>query len=319
MKEVDKAQKTPPGKTMDKNDVSVSQLLAIMKVSNPRREMLDGRSTLAFDFVGDPHAQTHGMAEDASKKLSGTLWVDEQDREVRRMIARFDDNFHLGFRSVLCRQRQQLHVRPEAGEQRAVAADQRPGSHRRTCHWNHRFSCRHQRDRRSVRGLSCRSPAAARRQAHRISALTKCPPRHLAELSCNRPHLIHPACQLQLRKLRLRAQRAAHCVGHAQLLHARRRNCHAQPGSHQGHDGQPLWSLLHHARRKPMRFAHVHRSSSTPHCHRSAQTMTKGSCCRLFTATVFCSARDACAEAPPRTAPPAASPLSGRRQLRHHA
>ncbi len=97
MKEVKKAQETPPGKPTDKNDVSVSQLLAIMKVSNPRREMLDGRSTIAFDFTGDPHAKTHGMAEDASKKLSGTLWIDEQDREVRRMIARFDDNFHLGF------------------------------------------------------------------------------------------------------------------------------------------------------------------------------------------------------------------------------
>ena len=97
LKEVDKAQKTPPGKSLDKREVSVSQLLAIMKVSNPRREMLDGRSTLAFDFVGDPHAQTHGMAEDASKKLAGTIWVDEQDREVRRLIARFDDNFHLGF------------------------------------------------------------------------------------------------------------------------------------------------------------------------------------------------------------------------------
>ena len=97
MKEVDKAQKIPPGKSLDKREVSISQLLAIMKVSNPRREMLDGRSTLAFDFAGDPHAQTHGMAEDASKKLSGTVWIDERDREVRRMIARFDDNFHIGF------------------------------------------------------------------------------------------------------------------------------------------------------------------------------------------------------------------------------
>ena len=97
MKEVDKAQKTPPGKSMDRNDVSISKLLTIMKVSNPRREMLDGRSTFAFDFVGDPHASTHGMAENASKKLSGTIWIDEQDREVRRLIARFDDNFHLGF------------------------------------------------------------------------------------------------------------------------------------------------------------------------------------------------------------------------------
>jgi hypothetical protein len=97
MKDVEKAQKTPPGQPTDKDDVSVSQLLAIMKVSNPRREVLDGRSTIAFDFVGDPHAKTHGIAENASKKLSGTLWVDEKDREVRRMVARFDDNFHLGF------------------------------------------------------------------------------------------------------------------------------------------------------------------------------------------------------------------------------
>jgi hypothetical protein len=97
MKEVEKAQKTPPGQSIDKNEVSISQLLSIMKVSNPRREMLEGRSTLTFDFAGDPHAQTHGMAEDASKKLSGTIWIDEQDREVRRLIARFDDNFHLGF------------------------------------------------------------------------------------------------------------------------------------------------------------------------------------------------------------------------------
>jgi hypothetical protein len=96
-KEVEKASKTPPGQSMDKNEVSVIRLLQIMKVSNPRREQMDNRSVIAFDFVGDPHAKTHGMAEDASKKLSGTIWVDENDRQVRRMIARFDDNFHLGF------------------------------------------------------------------------------------------------------------------------------------------------------------------------------------------------------------------------------
>jgi hypothetical protein len=97
MKAVEKAQKTPAGETTEKNTVSISRLLSIMKVSRPRREMLDGRSTITFDFTGDPHAKTHGMAEDASKKLSGTLWIDEQDREVRRMVAHFDDNFHMGF------------------------------------------------------------------------------------------------------------------------------------------------------------------------------------------------------------------------------
>ena len=96
-KEVEKASKTPPGQALDKDEVSVSRLLQIMKVSNPRRERMDNRSVIAFDFVGDPHAKTHGMAEDASKKLSGTIWIDENDRQVRRMIAHFDDNFHLGF------------------------------------------------------------------------------------------------------------------------------------------------------------------------------------------------------------------------------
>jgi hypothetical protein len=96
-KEVEKASKTPPGQALDKDEVSISRLLQIMKVSNPRRERMDNRSVIAFDFVGDPHAKTHGMAEDASKKLSGTIWIDENDRQVRRMIAHFDDNFHLGF------------------------------------------------------------------------------------------------------------------------------------------------------------------------------------------------------------------------------
>ena len=96
-KAVEKAQKTPPGQSLDKDTVSITQVLSIMKVSTPRREMIDGRSAIAFDFIGDPHAKTHGIAEDASKKISGTIWIDEQDREVRRLIARFDDNFHLGF------------------------------------------------------------------------------------------------------------------------------------------------------------------------------------------------------------------------------
>lgn len=96
-KEVEKAQQTPPGQSIDKNNVSVTRILSIMKAGTPRRETLDGRSMIVFDFTGNPHAKTHGVAEDASKKISGTIWIDEQDREVRRLIARFDDNFHLGF------------------------------------------------------------------------------------------------------------------------------------------------------------------------------------------------------------------------------
>jgi hypothetical protein len=96
MKEVDKATKIQPGKSMDGDEISVGRILEIVKVSNPRRVSLNGRDTIAFDFVGDPHAKAHGIAEDASKKVAGTVWIDEKDREVARLDVHFDDNFHVG-------------------------------------------------------------------------------------------------------------------------------------------------------------------------------------------------------------------------------
>jgi hypothetical protein len=95
-KEVEKATKLDPNKSLNHDEISISRILAIMKVSNPRRVSLNGRDTIAFDFIGDPHAQTHGLAEDASKKLAGTVWVDEKDREVAKLTVHFDDNFHVG-------------------------------------------------------------------------------------------------------------------------------------------------------------------------------------------------------------------------------
>ena len=62
---------------------------------NPRRETFRGRPTIVFDFQGRKDAKTHGIAEDASKKLQGTLWIDEADKEVAHMEVRFDDNFHV--------------------------------------------------------------------------------------------------------------------------------------------------------------------------------------------------------------------------------
>lgn len=95
---VEKAQKVPPGEPLEgpNEHISITHLLEIMQVSNPRRENFRGRSTIIFDFAGRHDAKTHGMAEDASKKIAGTLWVDERDRQVARMEAHFTDNFHVG-------------------------------------------------------------------------------------------------------------------------------------------------------------------------------------------------------------------------------
>jgi hypothetical protein len=97
MKLVTKAQSTPSGQPLDSHQetISVTHLLDIMEVTNPRRETFRGRSTILFDFAGKHDAKTHGIAEDASKKIAGTLWIDEKDHEVARMEARFTDNFHV--------------------------------------------------------------------------------------------------------------------------------------------------------------------------------------------------------------------------------
>ena len=100
-KYVEKAQKTPPGQAPNGEVViSVSRILSVVNVSAPRRVVLDNRTTIAFDFTGDPHAKAHGIAEEAARRMSGTVWVDERDRQVRRLVARLDDNLHVGLGMV---------------------------------------------------------------------------------------------------------------------------------------------------------------------------------------------------------------------------
>lgn len=87
-----------PGYTNpDKDEITVARLLQIVKFVRPRRVLLNGRDTIAFDFAGDEHAKTHGRDEEALKKVSGTIWIDEADREVSRMSATLDENYHVGF------------------------------------------------------------------------------------------------------------------------------------------------------------------------------------------------------------------------------
>ncbi len=92
---VEKAQKTPPDQALEGQTVSISHMLEIMDVSAPRRESYRGRPAIVFDFVGRKDAKTHGLVEDASKKLKGTIWIDEADRQVAHLEVVFIDNFHV--------------------------------------------------------------------------------------------------------------------------------------------------------------------------------------------------------------------------------
>jgi len=94
-KAVEKAQKTPSDKPLSGQSVTVSRLLEIMDVRNERREIFRGRQTIVFDFVGRKNAETHSMIEDASKKIQGTLWIDEADRQIAHLDVAFNDNFRV--------------------------------------------------------------------------------------------------------------------------------------------------------------------------------------------------------------------------------
>jgi hypothetical protein len=92
---VEKAEKTPRDQALEGPTISVTRILEIMDVRNERRENFHGRPAIVFDFIGRKDAKTHGIAEDASKKLQGTVWIDEADRQVAHLEVSFVDNFHV--------------------------------------------------------------------------------------------------------------------------------------------------------------------------------------------------------------------------------
>lgn len=91
-----KAQNTPSDQPLEGQQISVSRILEIMEVRNPRRENYRGRPAIAFEFTGNKKAKTHGLVEDLSKKIQGTIWVDEADRVVAHLDVTFNDNFRIG-------------------------------------------------------------------------------------------------------------------------------------------------------------------------------------------------------------------------------
>ncbi len=92
---IELAEQTPPGEPLNnKHQVDISRLLTIEHFSNEHRMVMDNRPMISIDFTGDTKVQTHGIAEDASKHLTGTLWIDEQDRQVRRVQAKLDSPLH---------------------------------------------------------------------------------------------------------------------------------------------------------------------------------------------------------------------------------
>ena len=86
---VGKATKTPreqplEGPTHQREPVCSTSWICAMSGVNS----IAAIHTIVFDFVGRKDVKTHGMAEDASKKLQGTIWINEADRQVAHLEVR---------------------------------------------------------------------------------------------------------------------------------------------------------------------------------------------------------------------------------------
>ena len=92
---VEKAEKTPPDQPLEGQTISVSRLLEIMDVRNAAARGVSRAADDRVRFHRPQGREDAGLAEDASKKLQGTIWIDEADRQVAHLEVSFNDKFHV--------------------------------------------------------------------------------------------------------------------------------------------------------------------------------------------------------------------------------
>jgi hypothetical protein len=81
--------------------LTASRILELGSFTNERREVVNGRPTIVFDYAGDPKAKLRNRFEGIVKDLVGTVWVDEQDRVLTRAQGHFLNDFKVGAGLVL--------------------------------------------------------------------------------------------------------------------------------------------------------------------------------------------------------------------------
>ena len=83
-------------KQEEEDEAQLSDFLRAELFTNPRREMFRGHQVIAFDVNGNPDYKPKKRIDSIIQKLSGTMWVDEQAREVVRLEAHFAESVKIG-------------------------------------------------------------------------------------------------------------------------------------------------------------------------------------------------------------------------------
>ena len=95
-KEQRKAEGKDEKKKEDDDDLSVSDFLRVCQLVNPRRERFRGQEVVVFEFEPRPGYKARNRAESLIQKMAGSIWIDENAREIARAEARLLDSFKVG-------------------------------------------------------------------------------------------------------------------------------------------------------------------------------------------------------------------------------
>ena len=83
-------------KKEEEDEAQLSDFLRAELFTNPRREIFRGHDVIAFDVNGNPNYKPKKRIDSIIQKLSGTMWVDEQAREIVRLEAHFAESVKIG-------------------------------------------------------------------------------------------------------------------------------------------------------------------------------------------------------------------------------
>jgi hypothetical protein len=84
-----RAQGKDAGSPEDPPQILLSRMLELSSFSNPRRQVIEGRTTIMLDFAWNPSEMPVSANETLLKFFSGAVGIDEEDHAVQHLEGRF--------------------------------------------------------------------------------------------------------------------------------------------------------------------------------------------------------------------------------------
>jgi hypothetical protein len=80
----------------ERSNFTILGIIRLSEVTSIRREMFRGYEVLAFDFEPKKGVKPKNRIESIVSKLAGTMWIDEEAKQIVRLEARFIESFKFG-------------------------------------------------------------------------------------------------------------------------------------------------------------------------------------------------------------------------------